>query len=174
MGMNRLESPGAIRAKAARIRLAVFDVDGVLTDGRLLIDADGRESKSFHVHDGHGLKALRQQGVAVAIISARSSEAVTHRMRELGIEHVYQGEADKPARLAWLCQQLDVPLAEVAYCGDDVADLGCLRIVGLACSVADATPQARAEAHWISGRDGGRGAVRELCELLLAQRGARR
>ncbi|MEZ5443305.1 MAG: HAD-IIIA family hydrolase [Lysobacterales bacterium] len=172
--MNRLETPGAVRQRAARIRLAVFDVDGVLTDGRLLIDADGRESKSFHVHDGHGLKALQAHGIRVAIISARRSDAVSHRMAELGIRHVFQGESDKPARLAELCRELEVALAEVAYCGDDIADLGCLRIVGLACSVADAVPQARAEAHWISGRAGGRGAVRELCELLLAQQSTRR
>ncbi len=164
----RLESLDAVRVRAAAIRLAVFDVDGVLTDGSLLIDADGRESKRFHVHDGLGLKALIRHGIDVAVISARQSAAVSQRMSELGVKHVHQGESDKPARLAELCRSLSLSLDQVSYCGDDLPDVGCMKLVGLACSVADATAVAKAQAHWISARPGGGGAVRELCELLLA------
>jgi 3-deoxy-D-manno-octulosonate 8-phosphate phosphatase (KDO 8-P phosphatase) len=163
-----LESLDAVRRRAAAIRLAVFDVDGVLTDGTLLIDADGRESKRFHVHDGLGLKSLLRHGIQVAVISARDSAAVTRRMSELGVAHVHQGETDKPARLAELCRELSIALDQVCYCGDDLPDVACMRLVGLACSVADATPVARAHAHWISARPGGAGAVRELCDLLLS------
>ncbi len=163
----KLESLDAVRVRAATIRLAVFDVDGVLTDGTLLIDADGRESKRFHVHDGLGLKALIRHGIVVAVISARQSAAVAQRMSELGVPHVHQGETDKPARLAELCRSLSLPLDQVCYCGDDLPDVGCMKLVGLACSVADATAPAKAQAHWISARPGGGGAVRELCELLL-------
>lgn len=166
----RLESLDAVLARAATIRLAVFDVDGVLTDGTLLIDAEGRESKRFHVHDGHGLKALLAAGIELAVISARESAAVSQRMRELGIRHVHQAERDKLGRLSELCRQQGVPLEQVCYCGDDVADLACMAVVGLACSVADATTAAKAAAHWISARNGGCGAVRELAELLLSAR----
>ena len=166
----RLESHDAVMARASAIRLAVFDVDGVLTDGGLLIDAQGRESKRFHVHDGYGLKALIAAGVDVAIISARESAAVSHRMSELGIRHVHQGERDKLGRLRALCGLQGLSLTQVSYCGDDVADLACMDVVGLACSVADACTAAKAAAHWISVRNGGCGAARELCELLLAAR----
>jgi 3-deoxy-D-manno-octulosonate 8-phosphate phosphatase (KDO 8-P phosphatase) len=166
----RLESLAAVQVRARAIRLAVFDVDGVLTDGTLLIDAEGRESKRFHVHDGHGLKALLGAGIEVAVISARESAAVTRRMSELGIRHVHQGERDKLGRLSELCRLQALSFEQVCYCGDDVPDLACMGVVGLACSVADASMAARAAAHWISARNGGRGAVRELCELLLAAR----
>jgi 3-deoxy-D-manno-octulosonate 8-phosphate phosphatase (KDO 8-P phosphatase) len=166
----RLESLDAVQTRARAIRLAVFDVDGVLTDGGLLIDADGRESKRFHVHDGHGLKSLIGAGIDVAVISARESAAVSRRMSELGIQHVHQGERDKLSRLSELCRLQGLSFEQVCYCGDDVPDLTCMSVVGLACSVADASASAKAAAHWISARNGGCGAVRELCELLLAAR----
>ncbi len=152
--------------------MAVFDVDGVLTDGRLILGADGSEYKVFHTRDGQGLCMLRDAGIRIAVISGRSSPAVAQRMAELGIEHVYQGQALKLPVYEKLVDRLQVSAAECAYLGDDLPDLPVMKRVGLAAAVADAHPLVRAHCHWESTYLGGHGAVRELCELLLDAQGA--
>lgn len=164
--------PDAVRERAARVRLAVFDVDGTLTDGRLRIGDGGGEYKRFHARDGLGLKRAMAHGIIVAIISARSSAAVTLRARELGIEHVHQGRGDKRACLAALLQALAIPAAECAFTGDDLTDLPALRDAGLAVAVADAHPALDAWVDWRTPAAGGAGAARQVCDLLLAARGA--
>ncbi len=160
-------------AAAARIRLLVLDVDGVLTDGRLHYDAQGGESKTFHVHDGQGIKAVMAAGITVAVLSGRDSPATTARMRELGVTHVEQGCADKPRALARLLAALDITAADTACIGDDVPDLGILAMAGLSVGVADAHPEVRTAVDWLTTRPGGGGAVRELCDLLLGARHGR-
>lgn len=164
----------AVAARAARIRLAVFDVDGVFTDGRLLFGPQGEALKQFHVRDGHGIKRLRAAGVAVAVISGRSSPIVAARMAELGVDEVHQGQDDKLPVLQAMLARRGVASAECCYCGDDEPDLAPLRAVGLACAPADAHPEVRATAAVVTRANGGAGAVREVCDLLLAAReGAR-
>ena len=163
--------PQDIRERAARVKLAVFDVDGVLTDGTLVYAEDQRQIKAFHVHDGFGLKRLLENGVEVAIITARMSHLVTERMAELGVAHVYQGQKDKLACLRQLCEALNLALDEVSYTGDDLPDLRAMRHVGLSIAVADAHPWVREHAHWRTRRDGGHGAVREVCDLVIAAHG---
>jgi 3-deoxy-D-manno-octulosonate 8-phosphate phosphatase (KDO 8-P phosphatase) len=156
--------------RARRIRLLVLDVDGVLTDGTLHISARGEDVKVFHVRDGSGLVALRRAGFAIAIISGRSSAAVSFRAEELGIEHVRQGIADKGAALDALCAELELARDEVACVGDDTPDWPMFERSGLAIAVADAHPQTAARADWVTQARGGRGAVREVCDLLLSAR----
>jgi 3-deoxy-D-manno-octulosonate 8-phosphate phosphatase (KDO 8-P phosphatase) len=155
---------------AARTRLLVLDVDGVLTDGLLHYGTAGEETKSFHVRDGAGIKALLRAGMAVAIISGRNSPATTIRMQELGLKHVRQGCEDKLAALQELLRETGFGPAQVACVGDDAADLSMMRTVGLAIAVADAHPTARDAAHWVTRLPGGFGAVREVCDLLLDAR----
>ena len=157
--------------RCARIRLLVLDVDGVLTDGRLLFDAEGRESKSFHVRDGHGIRLLQDCGIEVALITARYSQALAHRARDLGIQRVYQGSVDKIVAYTELLFATQRREEEVAYMGDDLIDLGILGRVGLAAAPADAHPEVLARAHWIAQRPGGMGAVRELSEEILRVQG---
>lgn len=161
-----------IRKSAADVQLVVFDVDGVFTDGRLYYGAGGEELKVFHVRDGHGIKALLQQGMQVAVISGRSSAAVTRRMQELGIQHVYQGDDDKRPIFEKLLQKLHLSAQQSACVGDDVADLPLMRAAGIAIAVADAQPEVRAHAHYVTTARGGEGAVREVCDLILAARNA--
>lgn len=165
--LRTTDLPAPIRQRAAAVRLAVFDVDGVMTDGCLDIDASGSERKRFHVQDGLGLKMLREHGVEVAIVTARSSAVVAARAAELGIREVHQGQTDKRTCVESLAQRLGLDWPAVAYMGDDLPDLGCLLNAGLACAPADAHPFVRARVHWIAQTAGGRGAVRELCDLLL-------
>jgi 3-deoxy-D-manno-octulosonate 8-phosphate phosphatase (KDO 8-P phosphatase) len=157
--------------RAAGIRVVVFDVDGVLTDGRLLLGGDGLELKAFHVRDGFGLKLLRESGVEVGVISARRSPVVAERMESLGVVHVYQGHEDKLGAFHDLLSRLGLEAESAAYLGDDLVDGPVLRAVGLAVAVADAHPRVRALAHWITPSPGGAGAARELCELVLAAQG---
>jgi 3-deoxy-D-manno-octulosonate 8-phosphate phosphatase (KDO 8-P phosphatase) len=156
--------------RARCIRLLVLDVDGVLTDGRLHISATGEEVKVFHVRDGSGLVALQRAGVRVAIISGRDSAAVTRRATELGIGHVRQGISDKGAALDALCLELGVAKHELACVGDDTPDIPMFDRAGIAVAVADAHSAAAARADWVTQARGGRGAVREICDLLLAAR----
>jgi 3-deoxy-D-manno-octulosonate 8-phosphate phosphatase (KDO 8-P phosphatase) len=160
----------ALFAVARAIRLLVLDVDGVLTDGRLYLSATGEEFKAFHVRDGSGLVAVQKAGVAVAIISGRDSGAVRQRAAELGIRHVRQGVTDKAAALDELMRETGVQEREVACVGDDTPDIPMLRKAALAVAVADAHPSAAAVAHWVTASGGGRGAVREVCDLLLRSR----
>ncbi len=163
--------PADIRERAAKIRLAVFDVDGVLTDGKLHYSDDGRESKSFHVHDGFGLKRLMANGIEVAIITARMSHMVTERTAELGIAHVYQDQANKLTCFEQLIHALKLTPEQSSYCGDDLPDLAVMQRVGLAIAVANAHPWVREKARWRTQQRGGDGAVREVCDLLLAAQG---
>lgn len=152
---------------AARIRLLVLDVDGVLTDGQLHFDATGQEIKSFHVRDGAGIKAVQRAGIQVAVISGRSSPATTTRMRELGIEQVLQGHEDKLAALREILAKTGIDSAVTACIGDDVADVAVMKIVALPIAVADAHSSACDAARWVTRLPGGFGAVREVCDLLL-------
>ena len=150
------------------VRLLVLDVDGVLTDGRLWYGADGEVLKGFHVRDGLGIKSLLAIGIEVAIISGRDSPAVARRASELGIRHVIQGCDDKGRALDALCATLRVEAAAVACIGDDTPDLPMLTRAGLAVAVADAHPDVRAVANRVTTLPGGHGAVREVCDWLLA------
>lgn len=160
----------AILERARDIRLLVLDVDGVLTDGRLHISANGEEFKVFHVRDGSGIVALVKAGIEVAILSGRDSAAVQRRADELGIRHVRQGVADKGAALDELLRALGMSAAETACVGDDTPDVPVLSRARLAVAVADAHPAAAAVAHLVTQAKGGHGAVRELCDLLLEAR----
>jgi 3-deoxy-D-manno-octulosonate 8-phosphate phosphatase (KDO 8-P phosphatase) len=155
---------------AARVRLLVLDVDGVLTDGSLWFGADGEVMKPFHVRDGLGIKQLLAAGIEVAIISGRRHAAVDARMRDLGVKRVMQGVDDKRAALASLLAETGIEAAEAACLVDDVPDLPLLEGVGLPAAVADAHPAALAAARHVTQRPGGRGAVREFCDWLLASR----
>ena len=148
-------------ARARAVRLLLLDVDGVLTDGGLRYDDRGGEAKTFHVQDGHGLKMLQAQGVPVGIITSRESPLVARRATELGLAHLLQGVADKGNACDALLSELGLAADAVAYVGDDVIDL----------PVADAHPEVRSRAHWVTHAPGGRGAVREVCDLLLAAQG---
>jgi 3-deoxy-D-manno-octulosonate 8-phosphate phosphatase (KDO 8-P phosphatase) len=162
---------GALLERAARVKLALFDVDGVLTDGRLFLGDDGQELKCFHTRDGQGLTMLRDAGIEIGIISGRSSKAVGKRMAELGIELVYQGRLDKLAVLQTILDKRRLGASEVAYVGDDLPDLPVMLRVGLAVAVADAHELVQKHAHYGATRPGGQGAVREVCELILEARG---
>jgi 3-deoxy-D-manno-octulosonate 8-phosphate phosphatase (KDO 8-P phosphatase) len=157
--------------KFSAITLLVCDVDGVLTDGKITYDASGGELKSFHAHDGAGLKILQQHGVTVAIITARQSKIVARRMQELGIEYVYQGCKNKLQQLCALAEQLQLTPEQIAYVGDDVPDVPAMQYAGVAFTVADATAAAKKVADCVSTLNGGHGAVRQLCEWLLESRG---
>lgn len=156
-----------ILAKAAQVKLVVFDVDGVLTDGSLFIGDDAQEYKAFHSRDGLGMKLLRKSGVEIGIITARTSEVVKHRMQNLDIEHVYQGRLEKLPALEELLAKLGLSFEQTAYVGDDVVDLPVMRQVGLAIAVQDAHPLAKQHAHWQTPHGGGRGAARDVCELIM-------
>ena len=160
---------------AAGVRVLVLDVDGVLTDGRLYYGPRGEALKVFHVRDGAGLKQLAAAGVTVAVISGRRSTMTRLRCRELGIRYVLQGVRDKAAALRTLCTRLRVEPADCACIGDDTPDIPLMRLVGLAYAVADAHLEARQAAHRVTTLPGGQGAVREVCDQLLAARpGVRR
>lgn len=160
-----------VMQKAAAVRLVIFDVDGVLTDGSLFIGDDGQEYKAFHSRDGHGMKMLLSTGVEIAIITGRTSQVVRHRMESLGIQHVYQGCTEKLPFFEELMAKLGLSPHEVAYVGDDVVDVPVMRRVGLAVAVQDAHPLARQNAHWITPHNGGRGAARDMCELIMEAQG---
>lgn len=160
-----------LKQRAAGIRLAIFDVDGVLSDGRIYYSDDARELKAFHVQDGYGLKRLMANDIMVAIITARNSRIVTQRMSDLGIDHVYQGQRDKRSTFESLIKAHNIAAEQVSYTGDDLLDLPVMTRVGLAAAPADAHPQVIKRAHWVCTRAGGNGAAREVCDLLLQARG---
>ncbi len=157
--------------KAALIKLVIFDVDGVLTDGSLFLGDDGQEYKAFNSRDGHGMRMLQDSGVSVGIITGRSSQVVTHRMQSLGIEHVFQGRVHKVPAYEELLATTELDASQVAYVGDDVVDLGVMKRVGLAIAVQDAHPLVKQHAHWITEHGGGRGAARDVCELIMGAQG---
>lgn len=155
---------------AARIRLAVFDVDGVFTDGRLFFTAEGEELKVFNVRDGLGVKRLQAAGVEIAVISGRASDALTLRLQELGIERHWQGDHDKLPLFRGLLEDLSLVADEVAYMGDDLPDLAVMREVALPAAPRDAAQPVLDASLWVSERPGGHGAVRDFCEFLIAAR----
>jgi len=160
-----------ILEKARRVRLLIFDVDGVLTDGSLFIGDDGQEYKAFNSRDGHGIKMLQKHGVVVGIITGRTSQVVEHRMASLGINHVYQGKLEKLPAFEQLIATLGLSPEQTAYVGDDVVDLPVMRRVGLAIAVQDAHPLVKHHSHWQTPNGGGRGAARDACELLMEAHG---
>lgn len=157
--------------RAEQIKLIIFDVDGVLTDGSLYFSDDGQEMKAFNSRDGHGMKMLHESGVEIAIITGRTSNVVTHRMKNLGIEHVYQGKREKLPAFLELIDKLGVVPEEVAYVGDDVVDLPVMCRVGLAVAVQDAHDWVKKYAHWQTPSRGGRGAARDICEFIMEAQG---
>lgn len=148
-----------------------MDVDGTLTEGVLVYAADGTERKAFHVRDGQGIKLLAPCGITPAIISGRASEPTQRRAAELGIAHVHQAEGDKGARLAALCNELGLDLAQAAFIGDDLSDIAAMRLAGWSAAPADAAPETRAAADFVTTATGGHGAVREAIETLLRRDG---
>ncbi|CAH9019587.1 KdsC family phosphatase [Candidatus Nitrosacidococcus sp. I8] len=153
--------------KASKIKLVIFDVDGVLTDGGLFFDSNGRESKIFYSRDGHGMKMLQNTGVKIGIITGRTSDAVRQRAKDLGIVCVYQGQKVKLAAYKELIDELKFESYETAYVGDDIVDLGVMKQVGLSIAVQDAHPLVKEQAHWITPNVGGKGAARDVCELIM-------
>ncbi|OUD12405.1 KdsC family phosphatase [Thioflexithrix psekupsensis] len=163
--------PADILQKAAQVRLMIFDVDGVLTDGRLYLGAQGEEYKAFYARDGLGMKLLQASGVELAIITGRSSPVVLHRMESLDIRYVYQGQLQKLPALLDLCAQLQLSPTQVAYLGDDINDVPVLRKVGLPLAVGDAAAAILPYVAWQVQAHGGRGAAREVCELIMTAQG---
>ena len=153
--------------RARRVKLMIFDVDGVLTDGGLLFTAEGDTMKGFHSMDGHGMKLLRQAGIDTAIITGRKSGIVAVRAKELKIKHLYQGIENKPVAFAELLKETGLTPEECGYMGDDWVDLGVMLKVGFAAAPANSHPEVIARAHWVSEARGGHGAVREVCDTLL-------
>ncbi len=160
-----------ILEKASQIRLVIFDVDGVLTDGSLFYGDDGQEYKAFHSKDGHGMKMLQSTGVQIGIITARTSRVVEIRMASLGITHVFQGQLEKLPAYEELKRETGLSDDQIAYVGDDVVDLPIMKRVGLAIAVADSHRLVTRHAHWKTPSPGGRGAAREVCELLMEAQG---
>lgn len=157
--------------KIMRVRLVVFDVDGVLTDGRIIFNSAGEETKFFDVKDGHGIKLLMRSGIDVAIITARDSEVVKRRAQDLGISLVYQGMKDKKKALEELVKASGVAPDEMAYMGDDIIDLPVLKRVAFSAAVSDAVAEVRERVDFVARRPGGRGAARELAEVILKVQG---
>ncbi len=160
-----------IYERAVNIRLVIFDVDGVLTDGRLYFGAEGDEYKTFHVRDGLGMNMLQASDVSIGIITARRSKAVALRMEALGVEYVYQGQQNKVPAFEDLLKKAQLEPKQVAYVGDDIIDLPIMRRVGLAIAVADAEEQVKQQSHWQTVRNGGCGAARDACELIMKAQG---
>jgi 3-deoxy-D-manno-octulosonate 8-phosphate phosphatase (KDO 8-P phosphatase) len=162
--------PADVRERAARVRVACFDVDGTLTDGRLFFDSEGRELKAFHVHDGQGLVLLRKVGITPVFVTARTSPIAEQRAAELGID-AHTCVADKLSCVREIAARLGVEMSTVAFMGDDLPDLRVMAQAGLAVAPANAHPWVRERVHWRTQARGGEGAVRELCDLLLAAQG---
>lgn len=156
-----------VLTKAKRIKLVIFDVDGVLTSGGISIDNDGQEYKTFNTQDGQGLRMLQASGIQLAIITGRTSRVVEYRMAELGIQYVYQGRRDKRSAMSELLNRLSIIPEDTAYVGDDIVDLPVLTQVGLAICVANAHPLVKPHVHWVTQKRGGYGAVREVCDMIL-------
>ncbi|KTC84068.1 KdsC family phosphatase [Legionella brunensis] len=154
--------------KAKKIKCLICDVDGVLTDGLLYLDNHGNELKAFHVQDGMGLKLLMAAGIQVAVITTSVNAVIDHRMKQLGIQHYFTGQVDKQNAFAQLKTRLRFNSDEFAYIGDDLPDLPIIQQVGLGVAVANAVRQVKEFAAWQTGQTGGRGAVREVCELILS------
>ncbi|MHB1515552.1 MAG: KdsC family phosphatase [Acidiferrobacteraceae bacterium] len=156
---------------ASLIRLVLFDVDGVLTDGRLFLDDTGRETKAFYARDGHGLRMLQMTGVEIGIITGRTSRVVELRAAELGVKHLFQGCRDKLPVYDTLVRECGLTQQAVAFVGDDIVDLPIMARVGLAVAVQDAHYLVKERAHWVTPSAGGCGAARDVCELIMEAQG---
>lgn len=156
-----------LQAKLSRIKLLILDVDGTLTDGLIYYGNDGEILKAFHIHDGLGMHLLKKAGIDVAIITAKQSEAVAHRMRELGLTHVYLGQNDKRPAYDTLKTTLNLNDEAIAYMGDDLPDLCLMQRAGVSFTLKNAAPRMHEHADYITRKKAGRGAVREVCELIL-------
>ncbi|MCW8930147.1 MAG: 3-deoxy-manno-octulosonate-8-phosphatase KdsC [Gammaproteobacteria bacterium] len=161
----------SIYSKAKLIKLLICDVDGVMTDGRLFFGDNGMEYKAFHSRDGLGIMMLQRSGIPLAVITARTSDVVMHRMKNLKIDLVFQGQLNKVQAFEDICQQLDLSSEQVAYVGDDLVDLPVMRKVGLSIAVADAHERVKQLSDWTTQHNGGQGAVRDVCELLMESQG---
>lgn len=157
--------------KAKKIKLMAFDVDGVMTDGSVTYDENGVEYKTFNVKDGHGLVRMVQSGFVTAIITARNNGTVKHRAENLNITEIYQGQKYKLPALEEMLKKYNLTFENVSYMGDDLPDLCILEKVGLACCPADSVEEVLEAAHFVSSKNGGRGAVRELCDFILDAQG---
>jgi 3-deoxy-D-manno-octulosonate 8-phosphate phosphatase (KDO 8-P phosphatase) len=157
--------------KIRKVRFLILDVDGVMTDGMIIIDDAGLESKHFDVRDGHGLKIIMRCGIGVALLTGRRSRVVEHRAADLGISEVYQGVWNKAEAFVGILERCKLAPEETAYVGDDVVDIPLLKRVGFSVAVADAVPEARKIADYVTKHPGGRGAVREVCEMILTAQG---
>jgi 3-deoxy-D-manno-octulosonate 8-phosphate phosphatase (KDO 8-P phosphatase) len=160
-----------ISEKAAKIKLLLLDVDGVMTDRKIYFADTGHEYKAFNAHDGFGIRLLLSTQVEVGVITARRSPMVERRMGELGVKHLYQGQEDKRNALKTLMEKLQLSADQIAYVGDDLPDLPLMRSVGLGIAVADACEYVRRHADWVIEAAGGKGAVREVCELIMQAQG---
>jgi 3-deoxy-D-manno-octulosonate 8-phosphate phosphatase (KDO 8-P phosphatase) len=163
--------PSTVEVKASRIRLLLFDVDGVMTDGTLIMHRDGSESKTFHIRDGAAIVWAQRAGLAVGLLSARSSGATAHRAAQLAIRIVSQGVRNKLEGYEAIRKQAGLEDDAIAFMGDDLLDLPVLSRVGLAAAPADGAPEVRERVDWVSTATGGHGAVRELIELVLRSQG---
>jgi 3-deoxy-D-manno-octulosonate 8-phosphate phosphatase (KDO 8-P phosphatase) len=157
--------------KLAKIELLLLDVDGVLTDGRIIYNGQGAETKEFNARDGLGIRLLMKAGITVAVVTGRASRALQHRCRDLGIHAVYDGVADKGALLEDIQKRFGLTTDSMAFVGDDLPDMGLMARVGLAIAVADADSRVRQRADWVTSAKGGNGAVREICEAILQAKG---
>ncbi|MBW1838361.1 MAG: HAD family hydrolase [Deltaproteobacteria bacterium] len=155
------------REKIKPIKLLILDVDGVLTDGKIIYNDRGEEIKAFHVRDGHGLKLLMRAGIGIALITGRKSKVVLHRARDLGIKNVYQRVTNKIEVYEKILKGEKLKDENVGFVGDDLVDIPVLKRVGFSAAVGDAIPEVRAVADYVASKKGGEGAVREICELLL-------
>jgi 3-deoxy-D-manno-octulosonate 8-phosphate phosphatase (KDO 8-P phosphatase) len=160
-----------IQEKLKKIKMLVLDVDGVMTDGRIIMDSDGREMKNFNVRDGHGLVMIQRHGIQVAILTGRTSTVVEHRARDLKITEVYQGALNKKEVFDRILQKNNLTAEAIAYMGDDIVDIPVLKMVGFSVAVADAVDLVKKTVDYITVNSGGQGAVREICEMLLMSQG---
>jgi 3-deoxy-D-manno-octulosonate 8-phosphate phosphatase (KDO 8-P phosphatase) len=167
VGVERKHEQMTVPEQVANIRLLLFDVDGVLTDGVVLMYADGSEAKGFHIRDGAAMVWAQRAGLTVGLLSARSSGATTHRAAQLAIRLVVQGAASKLTAYERILRDTGLADSAIAYMGDDLLDLPVLTRVGLSAAPADAAAEVRSRVHWVSTHDGGRGAVREFIEMVL-------
>jgi 3-deoxy-D-manno-octulosonate 8-phosphate phosphatase (KDO 8-P phosphatase) len=161
----------AIVEKALPVKLLILDVDGVLTDGSIIYNDRGEETKHFHVRDGHGIKMLKRAGIDCALITARSSDVVSHRAKDLGIELVYQGALDKVKAYEDILKKTRLAPHETAYVGDDVVDLAVLKRAGFSVAVSDAVEEVKKRVDYVTEMPGGGGAVREVVDLILKVKG---
>lgn len=161
----------SLREKLQHIKILIMDVDGVMTDGRIIINDDGRETKNFDVRDGHGIKLVQRYGIEVALLTGRQSEVVKHRANELGIKEVHQKIFNKKEVFVEILQKNNLNADQAAFIGDDIIDIPVLKEAGFSATVADAIDIVKKTVDYVTKKKGGRGAVREVCEMLLQAQG---